>query len=67
MNLRFGTPPRAARPLLPAEARPIAEELIALGYRGFACQHHTDQGGQTRSMQLINDAAAWLREAVRAA
>ena len=65
-NFRFGEG-ASTLPALPAEARPVVEELISVGYRALARQHHPDQGGQTRSMQLVNDAAAWLRKAVRAA
>ena len=65
-NLRFGAG-ASTLPALPAEARPVVEVLISVGYRALARQHHPDQGGQTRSMQLVNDAATWLRQAVRAA
>ena len=41
-----------------AEARPMVEELIAVGYRALARQHHPDHGGLTRAMQLVNAAAA---------
>ena len=66
-RLRFGTPLRSTLSALTADARPVAEELILVGYRVLARQHHPDQGGATRTMQLVNDAVTWLREAVRAA
>ena len=65
-SLRFGEA-ASSLPALAAEARPVVEELISVGYRALARQHHPDQGGQTRAMQLVNDAATWLRQAVRAA
>jgi hypothetical protein len=60
------------RPALEASAldpnvRTMAEELVAAGYRQLAKLHHPDRGGDTRAMQLRNDAATWLRRRVRSA
>jgi hypothetical protein len=65
-RIRFGGT-ASALPILSVEARPMVEAIITTGYRALARQHHPDHGGQTRSMQLVNAAAAWLRETVRAA
>jgi Putative quorum-sensing-regulated virulence factor len=65
-SLRFGAT-ASALPALAAEARPAAEELISVGLRALVRQHHPDRGGETSAMQKINAAAAWLRQAVRAA
>jgi len=50
---------------LPTEVRTMAAEIVSAGYRKLALQHHPDHGGQTRTMQLINAAADFLRSKVR--
>ena len=56
-RVRFGAT-ASTLPVLAAEARPMVEELIAVGFRALAHQHHPDHGGLTRAMQLVNAAAA---------
>ncbi len=45
----------------------MVDELVSAGYRKLAQVHHPDHGGETRTMQLVNAAAEWLRAAVRGA
>jgi hypothetical protein len=53
---------------LPAAVRTMVEELVSAGYRKLALQHHPDHpGGDTRTMQLVNAAAHFLRRAARKA
>jgi Putative quorum-sensing-regulated virulence factor len=52
---------------LPADVRPMVDEIITGGYRVLASRHHPDRGGETKTMQMINEAAAWLRRIVRGA
>jgi hypothetical protein len=55
----------AAVPPLPADVKPMAEELVSAGYRALARLHHPDQGGQTKTMQTVNHAVEWLRSVLR--
>jgi Putative quorum-sensing-regulated virulence factor len=48
-----------------ADTRRMAEAIIATGYRALALEHHPDRGGATATMQAVNAAASWLRQAVR--
>jgi hypothetical protein len=50
---------------VPADTRRMAESIIATGYRTLALEHHPDRGGSTQTMQSVNEAATWLRRAVR--
>lgn len=59
--------PSTALATLPAEAVPIADELVTAGYRALTRRHHPDAGGNHRTMVLVNTAATWLRDAVRGA
>ena len=59
-------PVNGGKPLDP-DVRAMVEELVSAGYRKLAQGHHPDHGGETRTMQLVNAAAAWLRAAVRGA
>lgn len=49
----------------PPDTRRMADQIIMVGYRSLALEHHPDRGGATQAMQAINAAAAWLRRAVR--
>lgn len=64
--LRFSSHHKSgkARPL-DAEMRQMATEIVSAGYRKLAMEHHPDHGGETRTMQLVNRAADFLRQAVR--
>jgi hypothetical protein len=64
---RFEPPPVTALVTLPADAVPVAHELVTLGYRALTRRHHPDAGGDHRTMVLVNTAVAWLRDAVRSA
>ena len=59
-------PVNGGKPLDP-DVRAMVEELVSTGYRKLAQVHHPDHGGETRTMQLVNAAAEWLRAAVRGA
>ncbi len=48
-----------------ADTRRLAEAIITAGYRTLALEHHPDRGGATSTMQAVNAAASWLRQAVR--
>ena len=48
-----------------ADTRRMAESIITVGYRALALKHHPDRGGATQTMQAVNEAASWLRRAVR--
>jgi hypothetical protein len=52
---------------LSAEVRPMASALVDAGHRALARRHHPDAGGETRTMQLVNAAAEWLRSVVQKA
>ncbi len=43
----------------------MAKEIISAGHRALAKVHHPDHDGETRAMQLLNDAVAWLRTQTR--
>jgi hypothetical protein len=43
----------------------IADELVTAGYRVMAMRYHPDKGGDTQTMQLVNQAASWLRGQLR--
>jgi hypothetical protein len=60
---RFAKPADQA---VPQEVRTMAAELITAGYRRLALQYHPDHGGETKSMQLVNRAADFLRQITRA-
>jgi hypothetical protein len=48
---------------LPADLRPVAQELVSIGYRALAQRLHPDHaGGDHKQMAQLNAAAAWLRE-----
>jgi hypothetical protein len=68
-RMRFESPSSSLTGIeaLPADARPMVEELIASGYHSLASRHHPDRGGETKTMQAINAATAWLRRVVRGA
>ena len=51
----------------PLDVRTMAGELISAGLRKLALQHHPDHGGETTTMQLVNRAADFLRQAARRA
>lgn len=61
---RFEAPP-PTRNDLSSELRGMVAEIISAGYRTLAKVHHPDTGGETRAMQLLGDAAAWLRAQAR--
>jgi hypothetical protein len=67
---RFGTPPASPPPPSSASWRTpcpdpkLAADIVAAGVRAVAKRHHPDVGGDTRTMQLVNQAAEWLRRAV---
>jgi hypothetical protein len=52
---------------LAVDVRPVAEELVTAGLRQLTQRHHPDCGGSTQVMQQVNQAAEWLRAAVRGA
>jgi hypothetical protein len=64
---RFSPPPsppssnhwRAACP----DAR-LATDIVALGFKQLAKRLHPDVGGNTRTMQVLNAAAEWLKAQV---
>lgn len=56
----------APRPRVPAELRPVAERIVAAGYRALALEAHPDRGGDTSTMQAVNAAVAALRAVVAA-
>lgn len=60
---RFTTPNRPEN--VPSEVRTMIDEIISAGYRKLALQHHPDHGGETKTMQLVNRAADFLRSTVR--
>lgn len=47
------------------DVRAAAGALVSAGYRVLTREHHPDAGGDTRTMQHVNAAAAWLRERLR--
>jgi hypothetical protein len=49
----------------PSDVRTMAQEIITAGFRKLALQHHPDLGGQTKTMQLLNTAADFLRQTAR--
>src|SRR5262249_2822674 len=53
-------PARSAE--LPAELRPVAQELISVGFRALALKLHPDHGGTHAEMTKLNAARDWLRE-----
>lgn len=46
--------------------RAMAIKIIDSGYRKLALEHHPDAEGSTHTMQVLNEAIAWLRERVAA-
>ncbi len=60
-------PPSASIEPLPAEVRPMVEELVTAGYRARVQRHYPDHGGETKTTQVVNAAAAWLKRVVRGA
>jgi hypothetical protein len=58
--------PEPAHPTITPEIRVMAGELITAGYRALTKLHHPDHGGETRTQQLVNAAAEWLRAQTRA-
>lgn len=44
----------------------MAARIIDTGYRKLAREYHPDTGGSTHTMQVLNEAIAWLRERVAA-
>lgn len=62
-KLRFDT--ASADEPLPENVQQMAAELVSLGYRKLAQIHHPDHGGDTHAMQLLNEAAQFLRRMVR--
>jgi len=49
---------------LPPAVRAAALEVISSGYRSLALKHHPDHNGSNEQMLAINEAVAYLREAV---
>jgi len=49
---------------LPVELRPVAQELISVGYRMLALKLHPDAGGGHEAMTKLNAARDWLRERI---
>ncbi len=43
----------------------VVERLVSAGVRTLAKTHHPDCGGNTETMQQINNAADWLRSQAR--
>ena len=66
-ELHARTEPVNGGKTLDPDVRVMVEELVSAGYRKLAQVHHPDHGGETRTMQLVNAAAGWLRAAVRGA
>lgn len=65
LRSRFGPPP----PPLPSwqSSCPdpvLATAVISAGLRSLAKRHHPDVGGDTRTMQLLNAVAEWLKRTV---
>jgi hypothetical protein len=60
------SPPSSIEPL-PADVRPMVEEIVTAGYRACVQRHHPDHGGETKTTQAITVAASWLRRVVRGA
>lgn len=57
--------PTSVEPLDP-DVHAMVEELITAGFRAVAQRHHPDHaGGETKTMQLVNAAAGWLRRQAR--
>ena len=58
------TPQAPHTPRLARDAIPRAQQIVTAGYRSLTRQHHLDRGGETRAMQLLNDAVSWLRHSI---
>ena len=59
-------PVNGSKPLDPG-VRAMVEEIVSSGYRRLSQVHHPDHGGETKTMQMVNAAAEWLRATVRGA
>ncbi len=55
-----GTDERAAALAVLGLTDPVDAATIKLRYRELVMQHHPDRGGDTRRLQEINEAMAWL-------
>ena len=55
-----GTDERAAALAVLGLTDPVEPAAIKLRYRELVMQHHPDRGGDTRRLQEINEAMAWL-------
>src|SRR5262249_31166148 len=54
--------PRPRVPILAPDVRPLAREIISVGFRSLVHRHHPDHAGDERQMQRLNIAKAWLIE-----
>jgi hypothetical protein len=54
-------PPPPPRSWMVCPDREIASNIVAAGLRALSKKHHPDVGGDTKTMQRINAAAAWLK------
>jgi hypothetical protein len=57
-------PPPASSWRRPCPDPVLAANIVSAGLHALARKHHPDVGGNTRTMQLLNEAAAWLKSAV---
>ncbi len=64
MRARFGSVAAPGPEVSPA-VHLMAQELISAGLRILTKRHHPDLGGETRTMQVVNGAAEWLRGQLR--
>ena len=42
----------------------MADEIVSAGRKVLAIRHHPDKGGETKTMQAVNEAAQWLQDAI---
>jgi hypothetical protein len=69
LGTRFGTtpppPPSSSSSWRKSCPDPVlAAEIVVTGWRALVKKHHPDLGGDTRTMQLLNAAADWLKTQV---
>src|SRR4029450_13296674 len=61
---RFTTSrPTSSEQRRPCRDATLAADIVSSGLHSLARKHHPDVGGNTRTMQLLNATAAWLKAA----